>query len=157
MLREFRDFAMRGNVIDLAVAVVIGVCIHRDRHLTGERYHHAARRCNPGRGRFFNPVCHRRKRGHRLRQIYPGDRKLLDHRIRIVPGRAQHQQDAEARSEAAPAGPPADVVLLTEIRDLLKAEIRSVDNSIIESCPSIMKSEGGPFRVGQPSPTLGLY
>ena len=24
MLREFRDFAMRGNVVDLAVAVVIG-------------------------------------------------------------------------------------------------------------------------------------
>ena len=24
MLKEFRDFAMRGNVVDLAVAVVIG-------------------------------------------------------------------------------------------------------------------------------------
>ena len=29
MLKEFRDFAMKGNVVDLAVAVIIGVAFGR--------------------------------------------------------------------------------------------------------------------------------
>ena len=33
MLREFKEFAMRGNVLDLAVGVIIGR-LRKDRHLT---------------------------------------------------------------------------------------------------------------------------
>ena len=45
--------------------------------------------------------------------------QFLDHRVRDLPG-DQADEPAEPQEEEAPAAPPADVVLLTEIRDLLK-------------------------------------
>ena len=32
MLKEFKEFAMKGNVVDLAVAVIIGVHLERSFH-----------------------------------------------------------------------------------------------------------------------------
>ena len=32
MLKEFKEFAMKGNIVDLAVAVIIGGCIWKDRN-----------------------------------------------------------------------------------------------------------------------------
>ena len=40
-LEEFKAFAMRGNVMDLAVGVIVGGALHR-RQL-GERYRHGLR------------------------------------------------------------------------------------------------------------------
>jgi len=42
MLKEFRDFLMRGNVIDLAVGVIARRGIHGNRELTGQG--HSSRR-----------------------------------------------------------------------------------------------------------------
>ena len=42
MLKEFREFAVKGNVIDLAVAVIIGGGVRQDRRLAGQGHHHAA-------------------------------------------------------------------------------------------------------------------
>ena len=36
MISEFKAFAMRGNVIDLAVGVVIGGDIRQDHHVAGQ-------------------------------------------------------------------------------------------------------------------------
>ncbi len=44
MFEEFKKFAMRGNVIDLAVGVVIGAAIHRHCQFAGQGRHHAADR-----------------------------------------------------------------------------------------------------------------
>ena len=37
MLEEFKKFALRGNVVDLAVGVIIGAAFSRDREFTGRR------------------------------------------------------------------------------------------------------------------------
>ena len=42
MLKEFKEFIMRGNVLDLAIAVIIGGAFGGDRHFDGERYPDAA-------------------------------------------------------------------------------------------------------------------
>ena len=41
MIKEFKEFALRGNVLDLAVAVIIGGAFGKYRLFTGWRYHHA--------------------------------------------------------------------------------------------------------------------
>ena len=30
MLKEFKEFALKGNIIDLAIGVIIGSALHRD-------------------------------------------------------------------------------------------------------------------------------
>ncbi len=39
MLKGFRDFILRGNVVDLAVAVVIGAAFYGHCECTGRRYY----------------------------------------------------------------------------------------------------------------------
>lgn len=34
-IKEFKEFAVKGNVVDLAVAVIIGGAFGKDRHLLG--------------------------------------------------------------------------------------------------------------------------
>ncbi len=40
-LKEFKTFAMRGNVVDMAVGIIIGGAFGRDRLFSGKRYHYA--------------------------------------------------------------------------------------------------------------------
>ena len=47
MMKEFRDFAVRGNVVDMAVGVVIG--FRKDHIFPGGKCHHAAHRNDYGR------------------------------------------------------------------------------------------------------------
>jgi large conductance mechanosensitive channel protein len=35
MLKEFREFAMRGNVVDMAVGIIIGAAFNRHAHGPG--------------------------------------------------------------------------------------------------------------------------
>ena len=51
---EFKEFINQGNVMDLAVAVVIGTAIHGHRELGGERPHHAVDLAGHGRYRFLD-------------------------------------------------------------------------------------------------------
>jgi hypothetical protein len=44
MLKGFRDFILRGNVLDLAVAVVIGAAFWVNRDLAGQGPHHSVDR-----------------------------------------------------------------------------------------------------------------
>ena len=52
MLKEFKEFAMKGNVIDLAVGVVIGAAFGKIVDVARERHHHAADRPAVGQRRF---------------------------------------------------------------------------------------------------------
>ena len=59
MGKELREFLLKGDVVDLAVAVVLGAALARDRsHFAGQRHHHAADRSDPGRNRL-SPACRR--------------------------------------------------------------------------------------------------
>jgi large conductance mechanosensitive channel len=119
MLKGFRDFLMRGNVVELATAVIIGVAFNGvvDGLIKG----------------VIDPL---------IAVFAPGEVKDLQHALVLGPFQIGLVLSAlinfvlkagvvyffivrpfasfAARLAAAPPPPPADVVLLTEIRDLLK-------------------------------------
>ena len=132
MLSEFKTFAMRGNVIDLAVGVVIGgafgkivtslvdqIVMPPIGWLTG--------------GIDFSQLKWVLKPGdasdprHKIAEVAIQYGAFINTLIQFIIiafaiflmikaiNRLTRKQDA------APAAPPADVALLTEIRDLLKA------------------------------------
>ncbi len=49
MLKEFREFIIKGNAFDLAVGVIIGRRLRGHCHLTGRGHPHAANRHADGR------------------------------------------------------------------------------------------------------------
>jgi large conductance mechanosensitive channel len=127
MMSEFKAFAMRGNVIDLAVGVVIGAAFGKivtslvDQIIMPpiglliggidfSAYKWVLKAAGPdGKGEvaiqfgaFLNTVIQFVIVAIAIFLVV----KLMNRLVR--------------KEEAAPAPPPADVVLLTEIRDLLK-------------------------------------
>jgi large conductance mechanosensitive channel len=121
MFKGFRDFLMRGNVVELAAAVIIGVAFNGvvDGLIKG----------------IIDPL---------IAVLAPGDVKQLENALLLGPFKIGLVLSAlinfilkagvvyffivrpfasfAAKLAAAPAPPPADVVLLGEIRDLLKAK-----------------------------------
>ncbi len=121
MLKDFRDFLLRGNVVELATAVIIGVAFNGvvDGLIKG----------------IIDPL---------IALLAPGAVKDLETALLIGPFKIGLVLSAiinfvvkagviyffivrpfasfAARFAAKPAGPPAEVALLTEIRDLLKAQ-----------------------------------
>ena len=119
MLKDFRDFLLRGNVVELATAVIIGVAFNGvvDGLIKG----------------IIDPL---------IAVLAPGDVKQLENALLLGPFRIGLVLSAlvnfvmkagvvyffivrpfarlSAKLAAAAPPPPADVVLLTEIRDLLK-------------------------------------
>ena len=133
MLKEFKEFAMRGNVIDLAVGVVIGgafgkivtslvndVIMPPIGVITGgvdfsdlKWVIKAADNSDPAHkvaevavqyGMFINTM---------IQFIIIAFAIFL--MVKVINRLSRKQEEA-----AVPAAPPADVALLTEIRDLLK-------------------------------------
>ena len=131
MLKEFKEFAMRGNVIDLAVGVVIGgafgkivtslvdqIIMPPIGWLTGgidfsqlKWVLKAADNTDPAHkvaevaiqyGAFVNTLIQFIIIAFAIFMMIKGINRL------------------SRKQEEAPAAPPADVALLTEIRDLLK-------------------------------------
>ena len=133
MLKEFRDFAMKGNVVDLAVGVIIGGAFGKIvSSLVGD---------------VFMPLL----------GLITGGVNFSDMAVTLKAASADGKVPAvllnygkfiqntfdfvilafviflfikainrfKSRLDAAPAGPPAQEVLLTEIRDLLKAQQKS--------------------------------
>jgi large conductance mechanosensitive channel len=123
MLKEFKEFAMRGNVLDLAIGVIIGAAF----------------------GKIINsfvtdvvmPLINPLMPGGdwRTMEVGPGVKlgvfmgTILDFLIvafilfLVVKGINRLKRKEEARP-VAPADIPPDVKLLTEIRDILKTERR---------------------------------
>jgi large conductance mechanosensitive channel len=130
LLAEFKKFAMRGNVVDMAVGVVIGgafgkivtslvndVIMPPIGLLIGgidfakwKWVLHAAGPDGKGEvaimlGTFINTVI----------------QFLIVAFAIFIAVRAMNRLSRKEEEKPAPAAPPADVQLLTEIRDLLKA------------------------------------
>ena len=121
MLKGFRDFIMRGNVVELATAVIIGAAFGGvvDGLIKG----------------IIDPL---------IAMFSPGEVKDLQHALVLGPFQVGLVLSAfinfvlkagvvyffilrpfarfAAKLAAAPAPPPADVQLLTEIRDLLQKQ-----------------------------------
>jgi large conductance mechanosensitive channel len=121
MLKEFRDFINRGNVIDLAVAVIIGGAFTAIVNslvndiimpligiiLGGVDFSAivlTVGNAQVGLGNFIQAIIN----------------FLIIAWVVFLMVRAINRMSR--KKEEAPAAPPADVVLLTEIRDLLKKQ-----------------------------------
>lgn len=122
-LQEFREFAMKGNIVDLAVAVIIGTAFGK---IVASLVEDIVMPAIGALGRvdFKNLM------------IQVGDAKILYGKfiqtcvdfaiiawaiflaVKVI--NRLHRRD-----EAAPAPPPRDVQLLEEIRDLLKNRTKS--------------------------------
>lgn len=124
MLKEFKEFAFRGNVLDLAVGVVIGAAFNAivaslvadifmpiigivagGRDFSGLAYKFGD--ANITYGKFVQAVF-----------IFLLTALALFLFIKAV-NRLRKKEEVKP---AAPPPPPADIVLLTEIRDLLRSK-----------------------------------
>ncbi|WP_109123757.1 large-conductance mechanosensitive channel protein MscL [Dyella sp. C11] len=135
MLKEFKEFAMRGNVIDLAVGVVIGgafgkivtslvdqIIMPPIGLLTGG--------IDFSQMKWVLKPADNTDPAHKIAEVAIGYGTFINTLIQFIiiafaiflVGKAINK--LTRRQEAEPAPPPADVVLLTEIRDLLKTQNR---------------------------------
>ena len=136
ILKEFRDFAMKGNVLDLAVGIIIGgafgkivsslvndILMPPIGYLVGGMdFKELKVTLNPG---TLDPTGALKSAGVTInygmfiQQLV--DFTIIAFAIFMVVKTANYFQ--KKKEEAAPAAaPPADVQLLTEIRDLLKKQ-----------------------------------
>lgn len=123
MLKEFKAFAMRGNVVDLAVGVIIGGAFGK---IVGSFIEdvvtplllkpalEAANLTQLSELTIFGSVKYGNFLSAVINFIIVAFVLFL-----LIKGMNATKKKEEA-APAAPAPPPADVVLLTEIRDLLK-------------------------------------
>jgi len=124
MLKEFKAFAMRGNVIDLAVGVVIGAAFNKivgsliDDVITPlilKPALDATNLSNLNDLKLFGTVKYGVFLSAVLNFIIVAF--VLFMIIKVV-NAAQKRE--EAKTPTVPAPPPADIQLLSEIRDILK-------------------------------------
>jgi large conductance mechanosensitive channel len=124
MLKEFKAFAMRGNVVDLAVGVIIGAAFNKIvssliedviTPLVLKPALEAANLTNLDQLTLFGTVKYGVFLSSVLNFIIVAFVLFM-----IIKGMNAAKQRDEAAAKAAPPAPPADVQLLTEIRDLLK-------------------------------------
>jgi large conductance mechanosensitive channel len=121
MLKEFKAFAMRGNVIDLAVGVIIGAAFGKI--------------VSSFVGDIIMPLINPMMPGGdwRTMEVGPGVKlgsflgTMLDFIIVafVIFLLVKTINSLKAKEEAKPAGPadlPPDVKLLAEIRDILKTK-----------------------------------
>ncbi len=135
LIKEFKAFAMRGNVVDLAVGVIMGgafgkivsslvadVLMPPVGYLVGGvdftslsiNLPQVADPKNPGK---FLPEA-AVKYGSFLQSTF--DFLIVAFCIFMMVKLMNKLMTKPAEAPAAPAAPPADILLLTEIRDLLK-------------------------------------
>jgi large conductance mechanosensitive channel len=123
MLKEFKTFAMRGNVIDLAVGVVIGAAFGK---ITNSLVND-----------ILMPILNPLLPGGTWREfeIGPGirlgsfvgtviDFLFIAFAVFMLVKAINRMKKKEEEKPAGPAELPPDVKLLTEIRDLMKEERR---------------------------------
>jgi len=134
MLKEFKDFAIKGNVVDMAVGVIIGAAFGKivtslvtdvvmppiGVLIGGVDFSKLAMTLVPATGASAAVVI---SYGKFVQTVV--DFAIVAAVIfLVVKGiqalKKQAEKQAEAAAEAAPAEPPAQEVLLREIRDLLK-------------------------------------
>jgi large conductance mechanosensitive channel len=125
MLKEFKAFAMRGNVVDLAVGVIIGAAFNKivssliDDVITPlllKPALEAANLTNLDQLTLFGAV----KYGTFVSSVINFVIVAFVLFMIIKAMNAAKKRDEAKATPSAPAPAPADVLLLTEIRDLLK-------------------------------------
>lgn len=124
MLKEFKAFVLRGNVVELAVAVIIGAAFNKivssfiDDVVTPLLLKPALDAANLSeldKLVAFGTVKYGVFLSATVNFIIVAFILFL-----LVKAANSAKKKQEAAAPAAPAPPPADIVLLTEIRDLLK-------------------------------------
>lgn len=120
MLKEFRDFAMKGNVIDLAVATVLGVAFNA---IVGAVVDHILM---PVVGMItggidFNALSVKVGSAElKYGMAITASIKFLAIAMFLFLVIKAMNKMKKNEEVAAPAAPPEDIVLLREIRDALK-------------------------------------
>jgi large conductance mechanosensitive channel len=139
MLKEFREFAMKGNVVDLAVAVIIGAAFGKIvDSLVGDVIMPIVGAITGGLDftNYYLPLSSKVQSGLAYADAKKtgavlGWGQFLTYVVNFfivafvlfLVIQAMNRMKAHLTASAetkAPKAPPADVVLLTEIRDLLK-------------------------------------
>ena len=111
MLKEFKEFAMRGNVVDLAIGVIIGAAFGRIVDSLVNDIIMPFIGAIGGRGLFqlfLRPLlesrrqqprrCEKAGSGLRLRQFHHRRGQFSHHRLRSLPRRQGDQHDEETHS-----------------------------------------------------------
>ena len=112
-LNEFKQFAMRGNVIDLAVGVIIGAAFGKiTNSLVGDIIMPPIGVLVGGVNFTDLVITLKQASVSATGEVIPAFIKLINKLNRQKP----------KETPATPPTPPADVQLLTEIRDLLKQQ-----------------------------------
>ena len=130
MLTEFKEFAMRGNVIDLAVGVVIGAAFGKVVTSLVDQIIMPPIGLATGGVDFSNlkwvlkPADPANKVAEVAIQYGAFINTVITFLIIALAIflMVKAINRVSRKPEAAPAAPPADVVLLTEIRDLLRTK-----------------------------------
>ena len=131
MMKEFREFAMRGNVVDMAVGIVIGAAFGKivtsfvndvlmppiGIALGGVDFSDLAVTLKEASGDIAAVTLNY---GSFIQTVI--DFIIIAFAIFMVVKAMNSMKKKEEEKPAAPPAPPADVVLLTEIRDLLKKD-----------------------------------
>ena len=123
MLKEFKDFALRGNVMDLAIGVVIGAAFNAIvSSLVKDIIMPVIGIISGGRnfsGLSYTFLDSSITYGNFLQAIFIF--LITSFALFLVVKAINRFRKKEAAAPpSAPPPPPADIVLLTEIRDLLK-------------------------------------
>jgi len=119
MLKEFKAFAMRGNVVDLAVGVIIGGAFGKIvGSFVGDIVMPIINPLIPGGDWKTIEIGPGIKLGNFLGTVL--DFLIIAFVIFLMIKAMNAAKKKEEAAPAAPAAPPADIQLLTEIRDLLK-------------------------------------
>ena len=137
MLEEFKKFALRGNVVDLAVGVIIGVAFNNIvQSLVGDIIMPIIGAITGGLdfSNYYLPLSGKVQQG----VAYADAKKqgavigygqfltvavnfLIIAAVLFLVVQAMNRLKSQEANGSAPAEPPADVKLLSEIRDLLAA------------------------------------
>jgi large conductance mechanosensitive channel len=123
MLKEFKEFAMKGNVVDLAVGVIIGGAFGKivssfiDDVITPLLLSPALKAANLSKIEELT-ILGGVKYGMFLSAVI--NFIIVAFVLFLIIKGMNATKKKEAEAPAAPAPPPAQEVLLTEIRDLLK-------------------------------------
>ena len=133
MMKEFKEFAMRGNVIDMAVGIVIGgafgkivtslvndVIMPPIGYITGG--------VDFSKMKWILKPADNSDPKHKIAEVAINYGTFINTIITFIiiafaifmVVKAINRLSRKQEEAAPPAAPPADVVLLTEIRDLLK-------------------------------------
>lgn len=131
MIKEFKEFAMRGNVVDMAVGIIIGGAFGKivssfvgdvimppigvllggvdfsNLSITLRQATETAPAVILSYGKFINTII---------------DFVIIAFAIFMAIKAMNSMKKKEVEAPATPPAPPADVQLLTEIRDLLKKQ-----------------------------------